>query len=182
MQRKVVVILPERRDDEVHALFHSGYAETASGDPHAFITNGTTMTDLGTLGGTGSEGYAINASGQATGQAGTGGTEDFSHAFLYSNGVMTDLGTAGGYSSGGVAINSSGQVTGSNLTQNTGYAEHAIVYTGGAMKDLNSLIPPEQAAKFTLIEGVAINDNGQILVSGVINSSNANRVFLLTPR
>ncbi len=47
------------------------------------------VTDLGTLGGGSSTGYAINASGQVTGEAVTaGGTL---HAFLYSNHVMRDL-------------------------------------------------------------------------------------------
>ena len=47
------------------------------------------MVDLGTLGGTSSYGYSINASGQVTGSASTAG--GISHAFVYSNGVLTDL-------------------------------------------------------------------------------------------
>ena len=52
------------------------------------------VTDLGTLGGSGSVGFGINNQGQVTGYSFTAtGAE---HAFLFSNGQMTDLGTLGG--------------------------------------------------------------------------------------
>src|SRR5215469_11960412 len=68
------------------------------------------VTDLGTLGGEQSNGFAINASGQVTGWDDGANTAD--HAFLYSNGAMQDLGTLGGAASQGAGINASGQVTG----------------------------------------------------------------------
>jgi len=46
-----------------------------------------TFTDLGTLGGNGSEAFAINNSGQVV-----GGSQ---HAFLYDGSTMRDLGTLG---------------------------------------------------------------------------------------
>jgi probable HAF family extracellular repeat protein len=52
------------------------------------------ITDLGTLGGGGSEALGINNTDQVVGYAGTAG--GFQHAFLYSGGVMSDLGTLGG--------------------------------------------------------------------------------------
>ena len=52
------------------------------------------VTDLGTLGGDSSDGYAINDSGQVAGFSDT--SADEFHAFLYSDGVMQDLGTLGG--------------------------------------------------------------------------------------
>ena len=73
------------------------------------------VLNLGTLGGVGSSGVAINDHGQVTGSSNTGtptlnGPE---HAFLYTPGAgMVDLGTLGGDFSFGRAINNAGQVTG----------------------------------------------------------------------
>src|SRR6266851_4050010 len=49
-----------------------------------------TITDLGTLGGAASLGYAINNAGQVVGPALPPGSSHY-HAFLYSGGSMTDL-------------------------------------------------------------------------------------------
>jgi len=49
------------------------------------------ITDLGTLGGTSSDGVALNASGQATGTSTTAGGE--MHAFLWDGAKLRDLGT-----------------------------------------------------------------------------------------
>ena len=88
----------------------TGYASTA-GDAadHAFLWNGTEMVDLGTLGGTFSQGAAINASGQLTGFAYA--TGNAGHAFFWNGTEMVDLGTLGGTFSSGSAINDSGQVS-----------------------------------------------------------------------
>ena len=57
---------------------------------HAFLFSNGTMTDLGTMGGTGSEGLAINDSGEVVGVTQTkAGT---SEAFLSNGKTMTDLG------------------------------------------------------------------------------------------
>ena len=69
-------------------------------------------TDLGTLGGKSSCGYALNAAaGQVTGYADT--TAGAVHAFLYAGGSMTDLGTLTSTTETvGTAINASGAVIG----------------------------------------------------------------------
>ncbi|MHB8069256.1 MAG: BACON domain-containing protein [Desulfobaccales bacterium] len=110
------------------------------------------MTDLGTLGGTGSRAYAINDSGQIVGGSTTASGQ--SHAFLYSGGVMTDLGTLGGTDSTAYGINDSGQIVGgSSIASNN---IHAFLYSGGVMTDLGTL-------GGTTISAYGINNSGQIV-------------------
>jgi probable HAF family extracellular repeat protein len=124
---------------------------------------------------------AINANGQVTGFSNLWGGYGPA-AFLYSNGQMQSLGTLGGYSgSQGNAINSAGQVTGVSFTADESL--HAFIYTNGTMTDLNSLLSPSDAAQYTLVDAVAINDSGQIVVWGypTIKGSSNLVTLLLTP-
>jgi probable HAF family extracellular repeat protein len=117
---------------------------------HAFlwtptIPNGSTgtMQDLGTLGGTVSQAFGINDSGQMTGDAFlTGDVSE--HPFLY-NGTMYDLGTLGGSNGTGSAINAGGQVAGEAAVTGNGSA-HAFLWTPtvsngttGTMQDLGTV-------------------------------------------
>ena len=70
-----------------------------------------TVTNLGTLGGTSSEAFAINASGQVAGRA-TTSIFNLAHATRWTNGVAQDLGTLGGPISNAYGINDAGQVVG----------------------------------------------------------------------
>jgi probable HAF family extracellular repeat protein len=95
----------------------TGIAARADGERHAFIYSAAKMTDLGTLGGTLSIGYAINDSNQVTGEAAIAG--GVFHAFVYANGQMVDLdpaieslGFGTVIESVGFDINSAGQVIG----------------------------------------------------------------------
>jgi probable HAF family extracellular repeat protein len=93
------------------------------------------MHDLDTLGGTGSRGYSINASGTVAGEADTSGVFPL-HAFTYDT-SMHDLGTLGGSQSGAHAINDSGVVAGySNIDGGT--SMHAFRYDT-SMHDLGTL-------------------------------------------
>ena len=133
------------------------------------------MTDLGTLGGTTSLGFAVNDASQVTGYSTlTIAGKVQSHAFVTGpNGSgMTDLGTLGsGTFSAGYAINASGQVTGySYLSGATGYY-HAFLTMNGGMKDLGTL------AGGTSSIGQSVNAPGQ--VAGVSYFANGTyRAFL----
>jgi len=123
--------------------------------------------DLGTLGGTYSQGVAINASGWVTGVA----YSDLSvHglAFLWNGSSLQDLGTLGGAYSNGLAINDSGWVTGWAYTGNG--AIHAFLWNGSSLQDLGSL-------GGTISQGLAINASGW--VTGLAyTAGNAARAFL----
>ena len=118
--------------------------------------------NLGTLGGTYSEGWSVNDAGQVAGAAYIPG--ETYRAFRYSGtpgsgGAMADLGTlATGYSLG-YGINSSGQVAGISPPSNGPL--HAFRYSGtpgagGAMVDL------DPGGTFFISYGRAINDAGQV--------------------
>jgi probable HAF family extracellular repeat protein len=72
-----------------------------------------TLKDLGTLGGTSTFGYGVNASGQVAGNSYIAG-DGAHHAFLSGpgGGPLQDLGTLGGFSSQGYGVNDSRQVAG----------------------------------------------------------------------
>jgi probable HAF family extracellular repeat protein len=153
------------------------------GPTHAFRTTAVGVltdpgADLGTLGGTQSEGKAINSSGQVTGDSFTAfGAQ---HAFRSSpNGQpvsLTDLGTLGGTISHGYAINSFGVVVGDSTTPAGVNNVRAFIYDT-QMHDLNTLIPP--GSGWLLSSALDINDLGQI--TGVGGFNGQTHAFLLTP-
>jgi len=169
------------------------------GGPHAVRYIGApgnvTIDDLGTLGGTQSDGLAINSIGQVAGQSYTVGNLA-THAFLYSGtpgsgGDMADLGTLGGRDSVANAVNDAGQVIGySKIAGNITY--HGFLYTGtpgtgGHMIDLDAWFDannPIEGAKWTLTSASGMNENGWITGDGIYNDgpgglSDGYRAFLL---
>lgn len=156
-----------------------GEADTANKDalgnwiPHGFLYNYTTgvLTDIGTLGGTGSGANAVNASGLIVGWSLPTGL-DIVHAFVYASGTRTytDLGTLGGSESVALAINSSGQVAGfSNTPQDL--EEHAFLYSGGIMRDLGTLGGSNSGA-------TGVNDAGQVVGYADLPLATASHAFV----
>lgn len=110
-----------------------------------------TVTDLGSLGGPGSEAYAINNAGQVVGYAYTAGSYYESpqrHAFFYSDGVMSIMGPSGESDAVAFDINSSGRATGYR-------GSSAFVYQNEFLEALPS------SAKYSTY-GYAINDSGEV--------------------
>ena len=151
----------------------SDYTSSGPNGYHAFLSgaNGGPLKDLGTLGGPLSEAYAVNASGQVTGNADIGGN---THAFLSgaNGGPLKDLGTLPSQTGSiGFGVNASGQVVGSS-----GF--FAFIYSNGVMTDLNTLIVPSSGIR--LQEATSISDTGFITAYG-FNKYGRDEAFLLTP-
>ena len=143
---------------------------------HAFFWDGSTLSDLGTLGGQGSIATALNDSGHVVGMSYIPGDALVSHAVLWDGSTIRDLGTLGGTEAVALDINNNGQVVGMGRTA-TG-DKHAFLCEGNAMIDLNSVLD-DSGAGWVLEEAIAINDDGVIAGSGVHNGTS--RAFVLTP-
>ncbi len=140
-----------------------GYSLNGAGLDHAFLwTAGAVdgvpgniqMKDLGALGGSSSEAYAINQNGPITGFAQTSNND---HAFEYSGRVMTDIGallSSALPNSYGYAINSSGHIAGTAYN-NSYSAAHAFFYDGVNAVDIGSFAGKDANA-------LAINDGDQV--------------------
>lgn len=132
---------------------------------------GYTVTDLGTLGGTESMAYGINASGQIVGYAFNANQKR--RAFLYANGQMRDLGTLGGPISTAFAINDAGQVVG--VSEINGFQEsRAFWYDGATMRNLGTLQGGTGAGSYSA--AYSINNSNQIV--GQTTDSGSRIAFL----
>jgi probable HAF family extracellular repeat protein len=151
-----------------------GWAHTDSGEQHAFLYSGGTMTDLGTLGGDWSTALAINALGQVVGQSTT--ADGSTHAFLWEAGQMRELTTS---SVDGMptpaAVNSRGQMVGHIYNPWAGGT--ACLYENGQSWILNDLVDLEPG--WELAYAKDINEAGEIV--GLAYHGDAGHAYLLTP-
>jgi len=138
--------------DTAAALPNGGYVH------HAFLHDGRTTQDLGTLGGLGSFALAVNNRGDVVGSSFTRGVER--HAFRWRQGVMHDLGTLGDPYSEALDVNDQGLVVG----WSGGVLKRAVLWAAGDdILDLNTLIEPE--SEWELESATAIDNRGRILVN-----------------
>ena len=130
--------------------------------PHAFLYNIGNLTDIGTLGGDTSYGYAINNAGNVVGQADLTGNAE-TDAFQYNGVTNVDLGTLGGTNSNALAINDAGQVAGNSLPP-TGFSTIAFLYTNGPIVPLGDLGGGYSSAAVinnaTMVAGESSDTNG----------------------
>ena len=124
--------------------------ERDSLESRAFVWSSQTgMMDIGTLGGSYAQAYAINDAGYITGASQTQGMGPMvtTHAFIYRlpsppygrYNRMGDLGVLGGFSSYGMAINSYNHVAGYSTITTSDERVHAFLHDGTRMVDLGSL-------------------------------------------
>jgi probable HAF family extracellular repeat protein len=135
------------------------------------------VTDLGTLGGDFSAGFAINNRGRVVGISDTGAVDPvnglLSDAFAWAGGRRTDLGTLGGQFSGARSVNDRGQIVG--YAQNAdpdpaNGAIHAVLWDRGTPHDLGTL----PGTLFSDAWGV--NDRGQVTGWAFTDDPEANPV------
>ncbi|HEY0428140.1 MAG TPA: Ig-like domain-containing protein, partial [Pyrinomonadaceae bacterium] len=153
------------------------YLDGSDGGVRGFLYQNSTMTALGTVGGRDSSATAINDSDQIVGSSAYLQNSGTQHAFLYSGGQMRDLGALGAAQSFAEDINNAGQVVGSVELTLFGRDYRAFLYDGTTMRNLNTLIP--QDSGWILNQALGLNNNGQIVGRGTINSQT--RAFLLNP-
>ena len=151
------------RDSRAYGLNNRGQvvgvADLSGGRRHAFLDDGKTMTDLGTLpGGDFSQAYAVNDAGRVAGVSVNARSER--RAVLWRDGKATDLGTLpGGHVSAAVALNNRDQAAGFSACKD-GY--HAFLWTDGRMQDLGTLGSDPSAAS-------GLNDLGDVVGSSNVS-------------
>ncbi|MCC6233640.1 MAG: DUF3466 family protein [Verrucomicrobiales bacterium] len=173
-----------------------GYSEAPDGRSRAFLWNGATLVNLGTLTGLvpahdDSRATAINDGGLIVGYSSPNKAETSPRrAFVYESGAMRNLGLLpDGSLSEAWDINNFGQVVGK---ADRATKSRAFLHTAGLMRDLNDLIHDTRiveagqvtdfefsASGWELQEARAINTSGAIVGAGT--KAGKRRAFLAVP-
>ena len=153
----------------------TGY-KTAVGGYHAFRWDGGTFLDLGVVPGFAhSFGWAINASGQVTGNS-TSASGNSERLFRFTEGPgLQDLGGVGEHNAA-LGINALGQVVGCSGQS----SQRALRYTDAAgLENLNALIDPSLG--WVLLCAHDINDAGEIAGYAFNNATGFTHAVRLQP-
>ena len=159
----------------------TGFARDSAGVDHPYLYQNGVMKDLGSLGGQGGWGFAINASGAVTGYSLPAAGAD--RAFLYKDGKMLDLDPKGKADfSIGTDISDKDEVLGfaGNFTTGEFYD---FLYTEGRMWKLKDLISRRSPLKGIVeIYGARlITANGYILADGFNTKTGVATSYILKP-
>lgn len=145
---------------------------------HATLWSGGNTLDLGTLGGSVSAAYAINAGGVVVGDSSISDASTASHATLWNGTSAIDLGTLGGADSRALDINGAGLVVGFSELDPTSNETHATLWDGTDVVDLNTFAT---GTDWTLQRANAINAQGWIVGDSFNAATNQAHGYLLIP-
>jgi probable HAF family extracellular repeat protein len=183
------------------------FPPTCLGNTHAFLYTGAGLADIGTLGGTYSEGTSINNRGEIAGisTVANGAT----HLFLYTQGHMHDLGTAAGQVFASAALNDRGEILASTAGSGGAgasylYRNHTFIklpFPGSGIDNSTEIVGTKPAATavsraYLYFRGISIDlnelvdsslplltsasgvsNNGKIVVKGLNG-----QLYVLTPK
>jgi len=103
---------------------------------HAFLWERGRMHDVGSLGGSFSQGYGLNSRGEVVGYSLLEG-DTVEHPFVWRRGILTDLGTFGGDKGEAWSINDLGHIVGKTDLPGS-QSHHATLWRNHEMKDLGA--------------------------------------------
>lgn len=153
----------------------AGILATGTGATHAFVSAGQTLSDLGTLGGSRSAAYGLNARGDVVGTSETAGGG--AHAFLVRAGTsqMVDLGLPDGASSSDArGIDAAGNIVGNSIAPDG--LSRAWVFRPG-LPPVELLASDAGGSRYVSVHVAMISAKGQAVGWGMPAPSDAGTAF-----